>query len=70
MFQWFIQLPPGEQLALLLQISGWIFGLGVYVATVRFLAKEVKEVKETTKEHGEKLEKHGEEIAALKASHE
>ncbi len=68
MFQWFAQLPPGEQLALICMVIGNVFSLGVYAATVRFLTKRVGEHDVKLETHDDKLEKHGEEIAALKAA--
>jgi hypothetical protein len=65
---WFNNLPPGEQITLLLVLFGWIFNLGVYAATVRFLSKKVKDHDTRLDKHSDKLEEHGEDIAALKAA--
>lgn len=47
------------QWTLLIQAGGVLFSAGILVATVRYLGKEVSDLKKSDK-------KHGEDIAALK----
>lgn len=65
MFQWFAQLPPGEQIALVIQVAAWIFSAGVYWATIRFLSKGQKKHDQRLDRHDQELKTHGEKIAEL-----
>lgn len=56
---------PAEWFTVIVVVVGVIFNYGVYVATIGFLARRIKEHDQRLERHEEKLESHGEEISAL-----
>lgn len=65
MFNWFSELPAPEQIKLVAELVGFVFMLGVYAATVRFLSKKVGEQGEMLQKHSDTIEDHGEMLARL-----
>lgn len=65
---WFSQLPPSEQITIVVLLVSSIFNCGVFWATVRFLSKRVAKTEERLDKHDEKFEDHTKEIAELHAT--
>ena len=65
MFQWFANLPPGEQITIVVLLVSSAFNSGVFYASTRWLRSLVKKIEAKLERHEERLEQHSAQIERL-----